>query len=333
MINFSRAFDLAWERVHVILFRPFDLGKWCAMGLSAFLAGMLQGGNGLNGSFNSNNFKNPQFHSTTSTVTHTPTLDWNQARSSISHALSGPQSALMIVLVLLGLAVGLAIVLLLLWLGARGQFMFLDNVVRNRGAISWPWGRYAREANSLFLFYVLLTVISLAVFIPILVIAAVMAYPLFRDQRWPVGGEIAGFGVLGLVYFAVALVFSVILFLFREFGIPLMFRNGLSGRAAFMETLQLIKLHPGSLAVFVLLRIAIFLAVAVLSVCLCCVTCCLAAIPYVGTVILLPVLVYVRCFSLDCLAQFGPQYDAWTVDVPGAALGGAPPLSPPPQPV
>jgi len=33
------------------------------------------------------------------------------------------------------------------------------------------------------------------------------------------------------------------------------------------------------------------------------------------TVILLPVLIYVKCFTLDCLAQFGPQYDVWTVDV------------------
>jgi len=73
--------------------------------------------------------------------------------------------------------------------------------------------------------------------------------------------------------------------------------------------------------VFVLIRIAIFIGVAVLSIILCCVTCCTALIPYVGTVMLLPVLVYVRCFTLDCLAQFGPEYDAWTVDVP--------PFSPP----
>ena len=37
MINFTQAFDLAWERMLVILFRPFDLGKWFVIGFSAFL--------------------------------------------------------------------------------------------------------------------------------------------------------------------------------------------------------------------------------------------------------------------------------------------------------
>jgi hypothetical protein len=48
-------------------------------------------------------------------------------------------------------------------------------------------------------------------------------------------------------------------------------------------------------------------------------------LPYIGTVVLLPVLIYIRCFSLNCLAQFGPAYDVWTVDVPPPA-----PFIPPP---
>jgi hypothetical protein len=57
----------------------------------------------------------------------------------------------------------------------------------------------------------------------------------------------------------------------------------------------------------------------ILSLVICCVTipcCCLGQWPYIGTVILLPVLVYVKCFTLDCLAQLGPEYNVWTVDVP-----------------
>ncbi len=69
--------------------------------------------------------------------------------------------------------------------------------------------------------------------------------------------------------------------------------------------MTLIRQHAGSVVIFVLLRIAIFIGVAILSLILCCVTCCTAMIPYVGTVMLLPVLIYVRCFTLDCLAQFG----------------------------
>ena len=47
---------------------------------------------------------------------------------------------------------------------------------------------------------------------------------------------------------------------------------------------------------------------------------------------LLPALVYLRCFTLDVLAQLGPQYDVFTVDVPAAGAPGSTPLIPPPQP-
>ena len=42
-----------------------------------------------------------------------------------------------------------------------------------------------------------------------------------------------------------------------------------------------------------------------------CATCCIAAIPYVGTVILLPIPVTLGAFSLLFLRQFGPDYDVW----------------------
>ena len=65
-----------------------------------------------------------------------------------------------------------------------------------------------------------------------------------------------------------------------------------------------------------LTRIALFVALVVLSVIACCFTCCIGALPYLGTVLLLPALIYIKCFTLDCLAQLGPDYDVWTVDVP-----------------
>ena len=63
----------------------------------------------------------------------------------------------------------------------------------------------------------------------------------------------------------------------------------------------------------------------ILAVIACCATCCIGALPYLGTVVLLPAIVYLRCFSLDCLAQFGPRYDVWTVDVPAADPAVPPP--------
>ena len=45
----------------------------------------------------------------------------------------------LIPLVVVAVLLIVAFVLVLMWLGARGQFIFTDCVVRNRGAIVAPW--------------------------------------------------------------------------------------------------------------------------------------------------------------------------------------------------
>src|SRR5271163_4112525 len=141
MINFTRAFDSAWERMHVILFRPFDFGKWCAIGLSAFLAGLLEGGNGFNSSFNGN-FNNNDFNKYSGS--QSPKINWHDFNAQINHAFASAYTGL-IVLIAIGVIVFIfAFIFLIYWLGARGQFMFIDNIVRNRSAIVWPWHYYGR---------------------------------------------------------------------------------------------------------------------------------------------------------------------------------------------
>jgi hypothetical protein len=332
MIDFTRAFDSAWERMNIILFRPFDFGKWCAIGLGAFLAGFLQGGNGLNGAPNSNSF-NPSSFNPSQANANLPKVDIQQFNSNLSHSLAGMQVGLIVLISVIFIVVIFAFLILMYWLGARGQFMFLDNVVRNRGAVAWPWTHYARQANGLFFFFLLLFLVAIAVMLVLVGGAAVMGIPLLIHKEWPSGVQMTLLAILGILYFLFCIGFYFITFIFRELGIPLMFRNGLTARAAFVESMSLVARFPGSIAVFVILRIAIFIAVIILALILCCLTiplCCMGQWPYIGTVFLLPVLVYVKCFTLDCLAQFGPECDVWTVDVPPVNLSE---VSPPPPPV
>ena len=320
MINFTRAFNLAWDRTAVILFQPFDLGKWFAIGFSAFLAGLLAGGNGFNGSYS-------QHTNTNTSWSYSYNSNLQHFNSAVSSALSSLQHGVMLSLVAMVFLLVLGMILLMYWLGARGQFMFLDNVVRNRGAISWPWRAYARQGNSLFGFYLLLLLALLLLLVPFFIAGFFLAMPYFQHHRWPEGDEWAGLVILGVVYLLVFAPLGAMIFLFREMGVPLMFRHGLLARAAFLETWKLVRLYPGSLFVFLLLRIALFIALAVTSVIVCCATCCIGALPYLGTVFLLPALIYIKSFTLDCLAQMGPYYDVWIVDVPAAT-----PLTPPPPP-
>jgi hypothetical protein len=60
-----------------------------------------------------------------------------------------------------------------------------------------------------------------------------------------------------------------------------------------------------------LFLIVLAIATGLISCFAICATCCIAALPYIGTVILLPVFVLLRAFSLLFLRQFGPDYDVW----------------------
>ena len=331
MINFTRAFDLAWERMVVILFRPFDLGKWFVIGFSAFLAGLLSNGNGLNGytSPNFNSHPNYSFNSNTN-------FHFDQRGPDFFTQMQTP---FIIALVILGFLILLCFVVFIYWLGSRGQFLLLDNVVRNRGAISLPWEVYARQGNSLFRFYLFVIGIGLCLGAPFVILGIILAMPYFHQQRWPIGPEWPPFVAFGSVYLLIFSAFSIVVFLFRELGVPLMFKHGLLAWPAFKRMWALVSAYPGAMIVFLLLRLALFVAVAVVSILLCCVTCCVARLPYLGTVILLPALLFIKCFTLDFLAQFGPDYDVWTVDVVPAAApvttGTIPPFdaTPPPPPV
>jgi MFS family permease len=348
MINFSRSFNLAWERMVVILFQPFDLGKWFVIGFSAFLAGLIDGGNGINPfnfpTGNNNNLKRTTWLEHHAAFPLPPTgvaHAWAQSTfPSLSPSLSPalPAAWLMnalttgigIFIFSLIFSFALLFILLFYWLGARGQFLLLDNLARNRAEIAWPWRTYARQGNALFLFCLLCGFLVFAVLVPIFFGDFFLAQPFLRQNRWPQGGEIPLVVLAGLLTLAVALAGSVLFFLFRELGVPLMFRNGIGSRAAFVETWRLLLRYPGSLLLLVVLRIALFVALVVFQVIVCCFNCCLELIPYIGTVLILPALLYIKCFTLDCLAQFGPEYDVWTVDLPPGAPTLPASVTPPP---
>ena len=62
----------------------------------------------------------------------------------------------------------------------------------------------------------------------------------------------------------------------------------------------------------------------------CCIAACFLALPFVGTVLLLPILVFKRAYALYFLAQFGPQYDVFPPPPAPSAPTAAMPLGIPP---
>jgi hypothetical protein len=82
-----------------------------------------------------------------------------------------------------------------------------------------------------------------------------------------------------------------------------------------------------------LFQIVLGMAIATLILMVVLVTCCCAgclmALPYLGTVLLLPVLIFKRAYPLYFLAQFGAEYDVFPPPTQASPAPGSTPAAPP----
>ena len=146
-----------------------------------------------------------------------------------------------------------------------------------------------------------------------------------RDQTEPGVGFWIGISLI--VFVSVCLVF--VWALATQLMVPIMYRQRCRARLAFVQAVDLVSSHPGPILLYVLFLLLLAVAAVMISCAVTCATCCIAAIPYVGTVILLPIPVTLGAFSLLFLRQFGPDYDVWASFMPPEFL---PMLMPPPAP-
>jgi hypothetical protein len=319
-IEIFRPFGEAFELTNKILFQPFDLKKWFVIGFAAFLSGHLAG---VGFNFPSP-FGNFQSQPTTPEVISPYFEQWK------------PWLVAVVVVVAL---LFFALVIALTWLKARGNFIFTDCVVRNQAAIAEPWREYRKEGNSYFLFL-------LAVMFAVLLLAGLMLAS-FIGLGWLKQGavETGSITCIGFLVFLGVFWVSIVIFvsIATYFMVPVMYRKRCRAVEAFHDVTLLIWHHLGSFFLLCLFGIVLILAVLMIGAIVTCATCCLAALPYVGTVVLLPLFVCLRAFALVFLRQFGPDYDVWASFMPPAflpILSGAPPApaptvsgpSPPPEP-
>src|SRR5438067_9465866 len=146
-IEILAPFNQAIELTRLTLFCPFDITKWLVIGFAAFLSGWLNSGGG---SINPWSFRGWNTSDTQSTF---------QFRSfRMDHA-----GVFFLVLIAVLVIVFFTFLILWLWITARGRFIFIDCIVRNRAAIAEPWREFRRESNRFFLFLIVLVVASIAV--------------------------------------------------------------------------------------------------------------------------------------------------------------------------
>ncbi len=292
----------AWEQMKTMLFKPFDLSVWLKVGFTAFLAGLLDGGGGSrggNGADSDTNF------SQVFTFPH----------KAIEFLSEHPG---WLVLVVFGVIIAIIFLVLFLWLSSRGKFMFLDNVAHRRARISEPWHDYASQGDSLFLWRLGFTVVVLVTVLAFLQYAWRNAYELY--SKIPGDVPVLFLIQMGVVLLGLVLVFGYVKLLLNDFIVPIMYKHRCRSTEAWSRFLNIHWPHFGSFLLYALFVLFAFIIIGAVILAAGLMTCCflflLLAIPYINSVILLPISYTYRAFSVEFLTQFGEPY---TVPLPPVA--------------
>ena len=292
-MDFDRIFTNSWNRMRSQLFAAFDAAKWACLAFVAWVSTFVTG-------------------------------------VSLGLPLKDPQSALPVIqsiyerfgsvgffVIISGCVLVLGLIaLVLMWIGSRGQFMFVDNVVRGRAEVAEPWKRFREPGNAFFKLYVWLVSIPV-VAIMLLIMAALLVFmPNFAEAHMPDQVRLIPWvlALLGLGLFW--LVWSLAMLLFRDFGVPVMMVTGCSAGEAGRRVCDIVRNRPADSMLFVLIRVGIAIILGLCMIVVSLATCCVGALPYVNTVLTLPVLVFRQSFVLECLRELAPEYNL---------LGGEPP--------
>ncbi len=295
-VQYVAPLQRAWARMKTILFDPFDFGKWLAIGFAAWLARLAGGGGGGGMRLGP--------RSGHEGVLHLRRL----VRGIWEHLRAHPH---WLALIVAGAMVVALIGILLLWLSSRGKFVFLDNVVHNHARIGEPWRRYGRLGDSLFLWrlgFVVFCLLSLAALAALALLAAGGFSRFgFANAR---AGMITIMTILMVALWGVACAY-VSLFL-DSFVVPLMYREGIGAIEAWRRFAPWIERYFGAFVLYGLFVLALAVVVGTCVIIVGLMTCCigllLVVLPYVGTVVLLPLLVTYRALSLEFLAQLDPGF-------------------------
>jgi len=273
--------------VRLALFEPFNLITWLGLGFTTWLASLTVG-SGTNLNLPPNiPFDSPIGHKA---------LAWIQAHLALAISVG----------IGMGIVI-LAVTLVIAWASCRGKFMFLDNVLNNRAEIQAPWRRFCRQGNSLFLFSICFGIATLAVLATIGLLLLFVAWPDIGRHNFGINALSAILlgGLFGISYM---LVLGCLLAFLNDFVVPLMILRSCRVMTAWGLFFDLFKAHAGIFVLYLLFRTVLTLVISAVVMLACCLLCCTVLIPYVGTVILLPVHVFWRSYSVHFLEQFGGAY-------------------------
>jgi hypothetical protein len=215
------------------------------------------------------------------------------------------------VVVALGAVTGLlvfgVVAAVVLWVNARGVFMYADAVATGRAEVSRPWRQHAAAASSYFGWSLGITLAAVFTILFAGGLVAVTAFGFAAGRLQGTGGWLmlaAMVPVLLLLALALPLLALADLAL-RDFVAPLQIATGLPCGAAARLLESLVVAQPGGFVLYLLLKLLVVVATGLAVVIGGCLTCCLGFLPIVMQTIFQPLFHFERALSLMLLRQMG----------------------------
>jgi hypothetical protein len=285
----GEALQTAIERTRTMLFEPFVFERWLLFGVVAFLDVFLAGG-GLTHSganFSGHSGGGSQFPPNTDRV-----VEW----------LS--QHAVQIILIAIPLfLIALAIHIALLYVGCRGQVMFVRAVSMNGGQLGDHWSAVKGPAYSLFLFRIVLLGVWLGF---VLIIGAFLLIAIGVLSGTQSGGALLLILIpFGVIFLLAVFGLGLVQLMLRSFVVPIMWARDLPCMEAWRVFARIAAGNALPLIGFVALKVAYSIGFGIATMFVGCLTCCVGLLPVVHHTLFAPYYVFDRAFSLELLAMTG----------------------------
>lgn len=314
------ALGYAIDRSKQLLF-PLKPEKWFALGFTVFLAQC-----GEN-NYNSVQLPNIPFGGSGSPSTRapsgaTPAAELQRVFEDAVRTLRG-DLVFYVTVAVVSVLVLIALSLFITWFSSRAKIMFVESVVWDRVAVGEQWTRSADLGLSLFKCRVLFSLAGFLIATLALGSALLTGFSDFQSGNFFGPQALLGFLLMGLAVSLLGFPLLIATLLLDDFVVPLMvIRNVRVSEAWSICRREVLPGNVAGLFVFYLLRVLLAFGIAIAVLVIRCVTCCVAAIPYLSTVFLLPVFVFWRAFPLYYLEQIGVRvfpapepswaaYDQW----------------------
>ena len=299
-VSYTAPLGQGFRRMKDILFHPFDLVQWLIIGFGAWLASLAGAGDKMAGG--SADFDNSDIEGMVGSI---PEIVNNKFEMFMA-------GTAFTILALSVLAAILVLYVAIQFVSSRGEFIFLENIVKKRGAVGAPWREYSSEGNSLFFWRVFFEIIFFTLLVATMFVGLLVFLPgVFLTEWMP-----ASVATLVVVLWFLLVLFVVAAYLklfLKDFVVPIMYKKRIGILAAWRYFLDLFRSRPLEFLLYGLFVVVLYLlalvAVLIFALVTCCVGPLLISIPYVGAVMLLPLYATYRGFSVYFLQQFGPELE------------------------